>query len=166
MRSLIAVVCALLIVGTSSDVFAQKPTKKAVPPAIKAAFEKAYPKAVIQNIDKEKQGGKTYYEVESMDGTTRRDFLYNPDGTVYEIEEVMEVASLPEAVKAGVTKEFPKGKILTAEKVTRGDVTEYELTVKSGKKKQEVRFTPAGAKIKGNAEGEEEDEKGEKGEKE
>lgn len=157
MRSLLILVLALLVAGGSSFAAPQK-TKKEVPAAIKAAFEKAYPKAVIKNISKEKQGGKTYYEVESIDGKTRRDFLYNEDGTVYEIEESMAVASLPEAVKAGVAKEFPKGKILTAEKVTRGETTEYELTVKSGAKKQEVRFDATGAKLKGNAESENEEE--------
>lgn len=156
MRSFIAVVLALCVIGASSSaVLAQQHTTKAVPPAIKAAFEKKYPNAVIKNIDKEKTNGTMMYEVESIDGKTRRDFLYYEDGTVYEIEETIEPAALPEAITKDIAKEYPKGKIVTAEKITRGNVTEYELTVKSGKKSYEVKFDAAGAKIAKKAETEE-----------
>jgi hypothetical protein len=60
--------------------------KTPTPAAVLSAFKKAYPDAVIMSTDKELTGGKTYYEVESVDGSTRRDLLYLPDGTVYEKE--------------------------------------------------------------------------------
>jgi uncharacterized membrane protein YkoI len=165
MRSFIVVLLSLFVFAASNDAVAQKKPKMKVPPAIESAFKKAYPNAVIKGVDKEKTNGKTYYEVESVDGKTRRDFLYNEDGTVYETEEAIATSTLPEAVSKSVAKEYPKGKITLAEKVTRGDVTEYEVTVKSGKKKHEVRYDANGAEIKGKPEAEEEGEENEKEEK-
>jgi hypothetical protein len=136
----------LLVAGTIAG--EKKITRKELPTAVLSAFEKAYPKAVIRGLSKEEENGKTFYEIESLDGKTHRDLLYSPDGTVAEIEQAVAVNDLPAAVKATVSKNFPKGKILKSERLTRDTVTEFEVVISSGKAKHEVVLDPAGNIVK------------------
>jgi hypothetical protein len=126
----------------------KKIAKKDLPAPVMAAFQKAYPKATIKGASTEVEEGKTYYEIESLDGKVKRDLLYLADGTVAEIEETVSPADLPPQVKAAVTDKYPKGKIGKAEMVTRGAVAAYEVVVKSGKTTVEMSIDPAGKVLK------------------
>jgi hypothetical protein len=133
--------CSLALPLTAQE----KRLKKAeVPQAVLSAFEKAYPKATVKGYSREPKDGTTAYEVESMEGKTHRDILYAADGTVLAIEEGMAVSDLPEEVRAAVKREYPKGSIASAEKLTKGEATEYEVILKHGKTKTEVRLDPSG----------------------
>jgi uncharacterized membrane protein YkoI len=118
--------------------------KTDVPKVILSAFEKAYPKATVKGYGSEVENGKTSYELETVEGKTHRDILYSADGTVIEIEEGMNVSDLPEAVLATIKKEYPKGSITSAEKLTKEESSGYEVVVKHGKKKTEVRLDATG----------------------
>jgi hypothetical protein len=146
--SLAFVLCATLALGNGVFAGEKKLTRKDLPAPVLTAFDKAYPKAVIKGLSKEDEDGKTTYEIESVDGKTHRDIAYASDGTVLEIEEVVAEAALPGAVTAAAHKEFPKGKILKAEKLTHQGVTEYELVITVGKEKHELVFTPDGTTVK------------------
>ena len=122
--------------------------KKDLPAPVLAAFEKAYPHATIKETAKEVKDGKTLYEIESLDGTTSRDVTYLADGKTVEIEETVAAAELPDAVKATVSKEYPKGKISKAEKVTHGEALEYEIHVVVPKVKHELVVDPSGKVLK------------------
>jgi hypothetical protein len=135
--SRIAAMLAIGILCSAATILAQGSTKmtaKDLPAAVTAAFAKAYPNATIIGVGKETENGKVYFEVESMDGKTRRDLLVAPDGTIFETEEVVADAAVPEAVKAALTKAFRKYEIEKAEKTTRGAATEYEMSVEVGRK--------------------------------
>ena len=123
-------------------------SKKDLPAAVLTAFEKAYPKAEIKGLTKEKENGKTFYEIESVDGKLSRDLLYLADGTVVEIEEGVPPGDLPASVKAAVGKEHPQGKIVKSEKVTRGSEVTYAFQVKSGKATYGMAVAPDGTVIK------------------
>ena len=144
----------LLLAGlpVSSRLPAQekKISKKDVPPPVLTAFEKAYPHAKIRGTSTEVENGKTYFEIESMDGTRSRDILYNADGTVAEIEEVVAVGTLPEAVRTAVGKEFPKAKIAKAERTTKGTDISYEVHVSLGSKRGSVVVDPSGKVLEKN----------------
>ena len=135
-----AIVFAILM-GNAQEL---KITKKELPPAVLKAFSAAYPKATIKGLSSEKEDGKTYFEIESLDGKTKRDLLYEPDGSLVEIEEVVAAHELPEPVKATIKKEFPAGKIALAERTTKGKVVTYELRVTSGKRKVTLSLDPDG----------------------
>jgi hypothetical protein len=122
----------------------KKFTVKDLPAAVSDAFKKSYPQAVIKGVDKEVENGKTLYEIESIDGTMKRDLLYTPEGNAYEIEETIEATALPDAVKQAISKEFPKGKIDKVEKMTKEGVVQYDVIIKSGKKVFEASITPDG----------------------
>lgn len=136
----------------------KKFTKKDVPAAVVASFEKTYPKAKINAVSKEEEKGTTYYEIESVDGKTKRDLLYTADGKVYEIEESLDAAALPAEIKNTLTKEYPKAKIVKAEKVTHESTVGYELHLKVGKETKEIVFDSSGNIVKGDKNGKEKEE--------
>lgn len=151
------VLAAFAVFSLSLPAYAAKPVKKELPAAIASAFAKDYPNAKILNWSAEKEDGVLSYEVESMDGATRRDLVYSPEGKALEIEERIQPADLPQAVSLSISKAYPKGVVKSAEKLTRGDFTGYEVAVKVGKKSHEVVLDTAGAIQKAPKEGGEKD---------
>src|SRR5437762_9542589 len=90
--------------------FAQAPAQKKVgaPPAVLDAFKKQYPNATIKTVSSETEGGRIVYEIESMDGSQRRDLLYSADGKVISTEELIPNAQLPKAVVDSLASKYPK----------------------------------------------------------
>ena len=97
-----------------------------LPEAIEDAFEDAYPNARIIGSDSEQNNGELVYEIESVDGNVRRDLLYRPDGTLVEYEEAISVDALPAAVRSTASA---RGSVKKAERLTRGDMVQYEVIV-------------------------------------
>jgi len=122
----------------------KKITAKDVPAAVISAFKTAYPNATIRGYAREKENGKVFYEIESREGTTTRDVLYNPDGTVAEIEESLAATDLPAEVRQAMKEKFPKAVITKAEKTTAGDKVSYEIVARQGKKRVTIEFDSSG----------------------
>ncbi|HYQ86532.1 MAG TPA: PepSY-like domain-containing protein [Bacteroidota bacterium] len=167
-RVLFSVICLCLLFGAgrnASTAGEKKISKKQIPAAVLAAFKTNYPAATIKGQAVETEKGKKFYEIESVDGKTNRDLLYTPDGKISEIEEGMDIGTLPAAMKGTVDMAYPGGKLLKAEKVIRGTDVTYELHVKVGKKTKEVALDASGKILETDKKnGEKEDE--EKGEEE
>ena len=162
---------AALILGVSTNASAEgkkKFTKKDLPAAVTSAFEKAYPKATIKGVSKEKENNTTYYEIESIDGTTKRDLLYTADGTVAEIEEGIDAKDVPEAVAKTLKSDYGKYTLEKSEKVMHGSDTKYEFVVKKGKNRSEIVLDGSGKVVKTEKKGaaKEKDEENEKEENE
>ena len=136
-----SVVSLLTFSAVAQDV---KLKKKQVPRAVIAAFESAYPQATIRGYAREKENGKVYYEVESVEGQTTRDVLYNADGTVAEIEESIAAGDLPADALKALRANYPGAVVTKAEKITRGDITEYEAHARIGKKRVSMEFDASG----------------------
>ena len=113
-------------------------TKKEVPPAVLKAFSDSYPKAIVNGFGKETEHGKMYYELETVDGTLKRDLLYKADGTVAEIEETLTPQSIPETIDSAILKEMPKAIIIRGEKTISGGLVSFEVVVTSGKEKVRI----------------------------
>jgi Putative beta-lactamase-inhibitor-like, PepSY-like len=124
--------------------------EKDVPPAVIKAFKSAYPNATIRGYAREKEKGKLFFEIESTDGTTKRDVLYNPDGTVAEIEETINASDLPSAAQETIRSQYPKAVVTRAERTTVGDKVEYEVSVRQGKRRINLVFDSNGAVLKNN----------------
>ncbi|MBI3484618.1 MAG: PepSY-like domain-containing protein [Acidobacteria bacterium] len=126
-----------------------KITKKDVPAAVIAAFEKAYPKATMKGFSKEVEKGQTLYEIESVEGKMTRDATYAADGKVHAVEESVEMKDVPTAVQQALEKKYPKAKIRVAEKVMEGTSVGYEFKVTTAEgKKAEVKFDASGKEVK------------------
>jgi len=162
---------AALILGVSINASAEgkkKFTKKDLPAAVTSAFEKAYPKAAIKGVSKEMENNTTYYEIESIEGATKRDLLYTADGTIAEIEESIEDKDIPETVAKTLKSDYGKYTIEKSEKIMKGSDTRYEFVVKKGKNRSEIVLDGSGKAVKTEKKGaaKEKDEENEKEENE
>lgn len=121
---------------------------KNLPPAVLTAFQKAYPKATIKDVDKETDSTAVLYEIESVDSGVKRTVIYKADGTLNEVEEEISPAGLPKAVRQTIEKNYPKGKLEKVEKVTKGVVMTFEALIVTGETHTEVVFDSTGKVIK------------------
>src|SRR6266404_7132802 len=138
------VITSLLFLSLSARAQEVKISEKDVPPAVITAFKSAYPQATIRGYAREKENGKVFYEVESKEGNTTRDILYNRDGSVQEVEKSIPATDLPAAAQATIHSRYPKAVITLAEKVTIGDKIGYEVSAKQGKRRISLEFNAAG----------------------
>ncbi len=142
-RSAVSFLALFLAAGISS---AMAQRSDSLPPAIATAFRQAYPNATILHVSREPQDGKIVYEIESRDGSTRRDLLYALDGTVIEIEEMIPADSVPAAVRSALERDVTGATLLGAERVTRGDVVLYEVQARKNGRSQSLTYDPQGVR--------------------
>ena len=111
-----------------------------IPPAVEAAFKRAYPQATIKKVSKEKEDGVDQYEVESVDQGLARDLMYLPDGKVVSMEEELSAANLPPAVAAAIKTRYPKATITKRERltITKGNVVQYEAALTGASVKEAI----------------------------
>ena len=147
-KKAILIAIGLLLTSFSASAQESKIKEKDVPQAVIAAFKSAYPNATVRGYAKEKEKGKLFYEIESKDGGTSRDLLYNPDGTVAEIEETVAATDLPAAAQQLIKSKYPKAVVSRAEKVTEGDKVKYEVSARSGKRRISFTFDADGKPLK------------------
>ena len=115
-----------------------------LPPAVASAFHQAYPAARVLNVSKERRDGKVVYEIESQDGATRRDLIYTPAGGVLETEERIPPDSVPVAVRTAAEQKVAGGKLVGAERVTRGTVVLFEIQMRRNGRSTFLTFDPEG----------------------
>jgi hypothetical protein len=147
-KRLVLIAAVPLLVSVSAFAQEAKIKEKDVPPAVIAAFKSAYPNATVRGYAKETEKGKTFYEIESKDGATMRDLLYNPDGTVAEIEETIAVTDLPAEAQQTIKSKYPRGVVSLAEKVTEGNTIKYEVSIRNGKRRTGLAFDADGKLLK------------------
>jgi uncharacterized membrane protein YkoI len=106
---------------------------KDLPPAVKATVEAETKNATLKGLGKEKENGKTVYEVETLVNGRTRDLMIDAAGKVYEVEEQLDADKAPAPVRAALEA---KGKIVVLESVMANGTTTYEGQVqpKTGKK--------------------------------
>ena len=146
MNRIVLSVFAGLVLGLSAmaQEKEKKITAKEVPALVIENFKRAYPKAVIRGYASEMEDGKQYYEIESREGTTRRDVLYNPDRTVAEVEESIDANTLPPAALQAIKQKHPRAVITLAEKTMVGDKVTYEVSAREGRKRFSMEFDSDG----------------------
>lgn len=127
--------------ATSSS--APKASAGTMPPAVAAAFKKAYPTAAVRHVSHETEDGVEQYEVESTNQGRSLDVNYKPDGTLLVVEEEVVASDVPAAVTEAVTARYPKATVTRRERATEGTKVFFELGV-SGAPVKEVQLTPDG----------------------
>jgi uncharacterized membrane protein YkoI len=142
-NTLIALV--LLVVPVLAD---QKIDRKALPPAVATTADRESQGATVKGYSKEIENGQTYYEVETVRNGKTRDILIDSGGKVSEIEDEVDIATLPDAVQKGLQSAAGAGKITKVEAVRKGATTTYEAAVRKGTKKSEITVDAAGKVIK------------------
>jgi hypothetical protein len=79
-----------------------------------------------------------------MVGAVHHDVSYYADGSLVVDEESIKTSELPEAVKKAIQAAYPKGKVQSAEKLSKESGIGYEAIVQSGKKTYEVELDATG----------------------
>ena len=116
-----------------------------LPAAVQTTVKAQTQGAVIHNISKEIENGKTVYEIETKVGTRSRDMIVGADGALMVVESQVALDSLPAAVRSTIVKSTGKGKIAVLESVTLGDsLAYYEAQIVTAGKRSEVKVDPAG----------------------
>jgi hypothetical protein len=140
--AVIGTICLIMAVSNSALTAeeSQVVEKNDAPAAVITAFEKSFPDLKIVSIEKEIIEDQTRYEIEIADDKHEKDIIYLEDGTLFAIEEAIELADLPQVVTESLKKAHPKGEIEEAEKITRGSLIEYEVVVEVTEGEQETAF--------------------------
>lgn len=128
--SIAAFVAAAAVVTVAADTKLQL---KDLPPAVRVTVEAETKNATLKGLSKEREDGKTVYEVESLVGGRTRDLMIDSTGKVYVIEEQLDIKDAPAPVTAALEA---KGVIVVIESVMTNGKTHYEGQVKTrtGKK--------------------------------
>jgi hypothetical protein len=98
------------------------------PTAVTDAVAKAFPKAKLASCKPEHEDGRDIFEAKltKADGG-KAEVDIAPDGKILQVEELVPVASLPDAVKKAFATKYPKAKADRAEKQTAGADISYEI---------------------------------------
>jgi hypothetical protein len=101
--------------------------------------------ATVRGFSREQQNGQVFYEAELRVNGHSKDVLMDVNGAVVEVEQQVETAALPIAVKDGLQAKAGTGKLLKVESITKHDkLVAYEAQVLTGGKRSEVQVSREG----------------------
>ena len=101
--------------------------------------------AIIRGFNEEVENGQTTYEVEMMVNGHSKDVQMDANEVVIEIEEQVDLKTLPVDVQAGLQAKAGQGKITKVESITKKNkLVAYEAKVMTGGKKTEGQVRPEG----------------------
>jgi hypothetical protein len=116
-----------------------------LPPAVEKTVAAQSQGATIKGFNQVEEDGKTNYEAEMTVNGHSKDVLIDPTGSIVEIEEQVEFASLPAAVQSGLQAKAGAGKLGKVESLTKHDkIVAYEAKVMNNGKRSEVQVGPDG----------------------
>lgn len=136
----LAVFAALLVADSEVKVKMQD-----LPAPVRKAAQEQLKNATLVGLNKEVEGGKTVYEVETRVNGHSRDVSLDAKGSVVEIEEETDIAAIPAAAREALTKLAAGGKMGKVETVTSGAAVSYETVVTRGGKRKEVAVNADGS---------------------
>ena len=114
---------------------------KDLPPAVQKTIQEETRNATLVGIGKEKENGKTVYELETKVNGKTRDLMIDATGHVYLVEEETALDSVPTAVKTALQS---RGKLLRLETLKKGTAVTYEAQVEKNGQKSEVELDADG----------------------
>jgi hypothetical protein len=141
------VVVGISVVAFSLNAMAQeqKIKRSELPAAVEKTVAAQSQGAVVRGFSREKENGQTYYEAEMTVNGHSKDVLIDEAGQIVEVEEQVDVDSLPTEVKEGLRAKAGQGKIVKVESITKHDkLVAYEAQVNTAGKKSEVQVGPDG----------------------
>jgi len=143
--ALVVVVATLCAVLMSAQEHEKKIKRSDLPPAVEKTVAAQTQGATIRGFNEEKENGQTYYEAELTVSGHSKDILIDPNGAVVEVEEQVELASLPAAAQSGLNAKAGSGKLGKVESITKHDkLVAYEAKVTTNGKRSEIQVGPDG----------------------
>jgi hypothetical protein len=141
---------ALLLSGSMANAQAEtKVRRNQLPAAVEKTVAAESQGATIKGFAREVENGKTYYEAEMTINGHTKDILMDTSGNIVEVEEQVELATLPTAVQDALKQAAGRGTIEMVESLIKnGTLVAYEGHVKRGRKRSEIQVGPNGEKLK------------------
>jgi hypothetical protein len=119
-----------------------------LPAAVLKTADEQSKGATVKGYSSEVEDGKLTYEVQLSINGHGRDVAIDANGVVLEVEDTVDLGSLPAAVQDGLKKKAGSGKILKVESLTKkGKLVAYEAVVQTGTKKKEIQVGPDGKSL-------------------
>ena len=145
-RRWVAVAAVLTMYCVVSAWGQEKKLKKSdLPAAVRKTADEQSKGATVRGYSKETEDGKLEYEVQLTVNGHGKDITIDPQGKVMEIEEEVDIKTLPAEVRAGLEKQAGKAAVGKVESLTkRGTLVAYEAQVREGKKRSVIQGGPDG----------------------
>ena len=140
----------VFLLGSVARADEEKVPLDKVPKAVMDAVKKKFPDAKITEASKEKEDGKTIFELAFTFKDHKYEIECEEDGTIVAVDRQLEAKELPKEVAKALEDKYPKATYKMIEEVTKKEKIEYyeiEL-VTADKKEIEVNVDPAGKIIK------------------
>ena len=126
----------------------RKITAADLPAAVRATADRQSQGATVRGYSRETEHGRVQYEVELMVAGRSRDVTIGPDGTVLEVEQQVDLDSLPAPVRTALQKKAGSGRITRVESLTKGGtLVAYEAAILNAGKRSEVQVGPDGTAL-------------------
>lgn len=126
MKTIASFLFAVAVFGAETKVKMQD-----LPPAVQNAVKEQTKDATLVGLSTEKEKGQTMYEVETKVNGKSRDLLLDKSGNVVEVEQEVDLDSIPAPAKAAIEKKAAGGKIEKVETLTKGSAVSYEAAIKT-----------------------------------
>jgi uncharacterized membrane protein YkoI len=102
-----------------------------LPPAVRAALKNRTNDATILGASKEREYGRMTYEVETKRDGKGRDLTFDESGSLLEVEQEVDLDSIPGPAKEAIQKKLAGGTVTKVESVTQGSKVSYEADVRT-----------------------------------
>ena len=117
-----------------------------LPAAVQTAVKEHTKGATILGASKEREHGRMTYVVETKLDGKGRDLTFDNTGSLLEVEQEVDLDSIPAAAKEAIQKRAPGATINKVESVTQGPITSYEADIRTeAGKSQEVAVNADGS---------------------
>lgn len=118
MRAVAGVFVYTLLFATIATAREKKINRSDLPAAVEKTIAAQSQGATVRGFSREKEKGQTFYEAQLMISGHSKDVLMDACGAVVEVEEQVEIGSLPTAVREGLQAKAGAGKLLKVESIT------------------------------------------------
>ena len=132
--------CAVTVFGQEKQL-----KKSELPAAVQKTADEQSKGATVKGYSLEKENGQVAYEVALVVSGHTKDITMDGQGNVIEVEEEVDLKSLPAEVREGLQKHAGNSSIGKVESLTKqGTLVAYEAQVNNGNKHSEIQIGPDG----------------------
>jgi uncharacterized membrane protein YkoI len=147
-RLCVAALATALISGCASSSHGnggeEKMSLDKAPPPVQTSVQRLAGNNKVHSFTREIENGQTVYEAEWDQDGAEHSAVVNGSGDVMEEETEIKTSDLPPAVKDAVMKKYPNGHLGEAGSLREGGRSGYEVEVKTGAEKHELKVSPTG----------------------
>lgn len=127
----------------------RKIKREQLPAAVEKTVARESQGATIKGFATEVEHRQRFYEASLIVNGHNKDILMDKRGNIVEVEEEVQMDSLPSKVQDALRKAAGSGTIELVESLTKGgQLVAYEGHVRAGKKRFEIQVGPNGEKLK------------------